>query len=115
MEQELFQKAQESINDPDLIVNMYDHSIVWASEVCVKLTGKKTTEIIGKSAYDFEDLPLDKAQLNTKETIVSLEGEKEYPIKTSKGTFLTKFIFKIFEYNSIHYFVGKIASITPQK
>jgi hypothetical protein len=114
MNQALLEKSIKMIQDPDLIVNMYEHTIVWASEKCFEITGKKKTEVLGKIVYDFEDLPADKAKLLTTKAIMSLEGESEYPVVTNKGTVILKFKYKIFEFETQHFFVGKIISVTPQ-
>ncbi len=113
----LLKEAKKYINDPDIIIDMFDKSICWMSKKGLKMMSLPKSDIIGKMAYVFFDTASfnEAAKIGAKDNAVTNKGVNEYPIKTKNGTLSLKFEFFIFQHNSILYYVGKLISSKPYK
>jgi len=113
MDNQIFDKAKEFIEDLDIIIDLYDMSICWMSDKGKEIMSVPTSDMIGQTAYDFMASPMEDAQLQNKKDIMNSEGENEYPVNTKEGPLLLKFKYKTFKLNSGYYYVGKYLSSRP--
>lgn len=115
MTKDLLLESKKYIDNPDIIIDMYDFSVEWMSDDAIQMLGKPRSEVIGKIAYFLEDLPMKKAQELSVKDMEKREGINEYPVKTKRGTILIKAKFKIFKYNSTYYYTATLVSFKPYK
>lgn len=115
MKEELFQKAKEYISNPDIVVNLYDFSVVWLSPRAQKMSGYSEKELSGEliritDIFGFkEDEAIKTVWKDTK-----TEGERHFVAKMKDGKQYEVVIhFFAFKFGDTPYRVGEIKKSSP--
>jgi hypothetical protein len=113
---EVLKEASKYIKDPDLLLDAYDLTICWVSDYVKEKSGfseKEISEAIGQRIINYENVSEEQARKDSVEDMSRGEGIKVYPSKTKKGPMLFEYKYKVFQYKSVHYWIGKLMSVKP--
>lgn len=86
MDDEVLKKAKELLKEPDMIIDLYDFSIVWTStRLEVETLGFSKGELIGRSIMDFFAISEDKKRAKAVEHMIKEHGFMKVDLKTKEG------------------------------
>jgi hypothetical protein len=107
----LLEKANQMINDPDVIIDLFDLSFVWVGAKLVKLLGYPKSEILEKPFHDF--VRVNKIDIrNMVYYMFRKKGQNRFTMKTKlKKNVEVNANVKVFEFKGGFYQVGKITKI----
>jgi PAS domain-containing protein len=113
--QELLAEATKHIQGCDWIIDMYDLTILWASNKTLEVFGYSMDELLKSRSIDFigEEIEVIYRQ-DLPKRMTKRHGEIEYPIfKKDRTKLLTNCEYAIFNFNEGVYIASKILTTKP--
>ena len=109
MEKTILDKAKELLADPDIIIDLYDFTIVWSSQKHEKITGFSKKELTGKQVQNFFALNGDKKRAKAIEHMSKSHGRMNVESTTKKG-YVVKFTVEFYtiKFDDGFYHIGKL-------
>ncbi|MBN2367833.1 PAS domain-containing protein [Candidatus Woesearchaeota archaeon] len=105
---QIVEKANKILKDPDIIIAFEDFSIVWVSEKFSKMLEYTQEELIEKQITEIVDMPIDIIRKMSFEDLAHLEGEQVIKVKTKSNKQSTISVLeKVMQIGDLYYIVGK--------
>jgi len=116
MDEALLNKAKEFIKEPDLIMDLYDFTVLWLSKKVEDVIGYTSEELAGKPITDLLVVDSNGMRAKVVEHMSKAHGFMESSLKTKSGDIVDfKVEFYTFEFKKGFYHVGKGVSYTVRK
>ena len=108
METAVVKKAKEILKNPDMLVDLYDFTIVWMSPWLEKILGYGKEKLVGKELADYFAVDDAKKREKVFEHISKTRDHLTADLKTKGGNIVRFEVeFHTFEFNKGFYHVGK--------
>lgn len=109
MSNEILAQAKKYLNNPDLIIDSYDTTIIWASKNAAKITGYSVNELGSMTAMSLLSMKEKIKQFFKIVTILKQSGKTLISIKTKQGKIVKiETEFYNFEFNEGFFHASKI-------
>ena len=111
----ILHEAKQYIEVPDIIIDLYDLTLVWISPRLKKLSGYKDEDLINKQSTDFLVGTLDQRRQVLYDRIVREKGKGEFVAKAKSGEIMnieTKF--KVFEFDGVQYVASHVVKVNSK-
>ena len=106
---EILSKAKSLLKNLDVLIDVYDFSIMWASEKTAKTLGYSVDELKKMYLFDIMAYRKDRARSMTAEDFKRIEGVRELKLKSKdKKPVPIKTLFKFFKFGDGYYLIGEI-------
>ena len=105
-------KAKELFKEPDIIIDLYDFTILWMSPRLERIVDFTNHELIGKNVADTFALPVDKRREKAIEHMSKQHGFLDVDSKAKKGVVRFRVEFYTTELNKGFYHIGTMIKHT---
>lgn len=86
MEEGVLEKAKELLGEPDMIIDLYDFTILWMSSELEKLLGYAKDEIVGKTIMEAFALKDEEKRAKAVEHMSKVHGFMNSLLKSKDGS-----------------------------
>jgi PAS domain S-box-containing protein len=116
MEEGLLEKAKEIIKEPELIMDLYDFTIIWINKKTEYIIGFTSEELAGRPITELLAIDSDEMRAKVVEHMSKNHGFMDSSLKTKNGDIVDfKVEFYTFEFKKGFYHVGKAIIYTIRK
>jgi PAS domain-containing protein len=85
MNEAIMRKAKELLKEPDMIIDLYDYTIIWTSDRILKITGFTREETEGKQIIDIHSISEEEKRKKLMEHASKPHGFMEVCLKLKGG------------------------------